>query len=274
MARLPKISIVTPSYNQAAFIEKTLCSVLEQDYPDLEYIVMDGGSTDGSVEIIEKYADRLAYWISEKDRGQSHAINKGWQRATGEIFAYLNTDDTLLPGALKRIGEAFLAHPEAVCCFGDCDVLSSEQYLYTAKTHATGFRRLAMFGQVRYLQQPASFFRGETVRQIGYVNESLHLAMDYDLFLRLAAQGPFVSLSVPVATALLHTDAKTFTNMEAHWRERLKVAYTHGGWLAIGQLPDYFKYRLLNALPKSLQYRIRKIRGNPQDHIIARIDRT
>jgi glycosyltransferase involved in cell wall biosynthesis len=112
-SELPKISIVTPSFNQGRFIEKTILSVIEQDYPNLEYIIIDGGSTDESVEIIKKYEKHLAYWVSEPDRGQSHAINKGFERATGEIFGWLNSDDWYHPGALKALAEAFAANPEA-----------------------------------------------------------------------------------------------------------------------------------------------------------------
>jgi glycosyltransferase involved in cell wall biosynthesis len=113
MTTYPKISIVTPSFNQGRFIEKTILSVIEQDYPNLEYIIIDGGSTDESVEVIKKYDQHLAYWVSEPDRGQSHAINKGFERATGEIFGWLNSDDWYHPGALKAVAEAFAANPEA-----------------------------------------------------------------------------------------------------------------------------------------------------------------
>src|SRR3990172_2381086 len=108
----PKITVVTPSYNQVSFLERTILSVLNQNYPNLEYIIIDGGSTDGSVEIIKKYESKLAYWVSEPDRGQSHAINKGWMRSSGEIMAYLNSDDTYRDGALFCIAKYFTEHPE------------------------------------------------------------------------------------------------------------------------------------------------------------------
>ena len=131
---LPKISVVTPSFNQAPFLEETIQSVLSQGYPDLEYIVMDGGSTDGSAEIIGKYADRLTDWKSAKDGGQADAIRTGFARATGEILCWLNSDDTIAPGTLRRIGEFFAANPDVDLVYGDLNLVTAEgKRLYTAR---------------------------------------------------------------------------------------------------------------------------------------------
>ena len=120
---IPRITVITPSFNQAAYLEQTISSVLDQGYPNLEYIIIDGGSTDGSVEIIRKFEDRIAYWVSEKDRGQAHAINKGIQRATGDIIAYLNSDDYYLEGSLARVAEHFSRHPDVDLIHGRCRIV-------------------------------------------------------------------------------------------------------------------------------------------------------
>src|SRR5437870_3630005 len=122
----PTLAVVTPSYNQGHFLEETILSVLNQGYPNLEYVVVDGGSTDESVEIIRKYEPWLAYWVSERDQGQTHAINKGLARATGEVFAYLNSDDLFVPGALTAIGEAYARYPHADAIYGKCVYIAED----------------------------------------------------------------------------------------------------------------------------------------------------
>ena len=181
---LPRISIVTPSYNQAPFLEDTLRSVVSQDYPRTEHIVVDGGSTDGSVEIIRRYAPHLRSWVSERDRGQSHAINKGLAQATGDVLTWLNSDDTYLPGALDEVGRFFARHPDVDLVYGD--------YVYT-DAGGRPMRRRHVFDTISYesllyhdyLGQPAVFFRRSLFDKVGPLDESLHYCMDWDLFLRM-----------------------------------------------------------------------------------------
>jgi glycosyltransferase involved in cell wall biosynthesis len=181
---LPVISVVTPSYNQASFLEETLRSVVSQNYPQAEHIVIDGGSTDDSVAIIQRYAPHLAYWISEKDRGQSHALNKGLALAHGDVLTWLNSDDTYLPEALATVGDLFARHPEVDLVYGD--------FVYTdADGHP--LRRRHVFKTMSYetllyhdyLGQPAVFFRRSLFDKVGPVDETLHYCMDWDLFLRM-----------------------------------------------------------------------------------------
>jgi glycosyltransferase involved in cell wall biosynthesis len=181
---LPLISVVTPSYNQAQFLDDTLRSVASQDYPRTEHIVIDGGSTDGSVEIIRRHAPQLRHWVSEPDRGQSHAINKGLAMATGDVLGWLNSDDTYLPGALKEVGEVFARHPDVDLVYGD--------YVYT-DAGGRPMRRRHVFASMSYesllyhdyLGQPAVFFRRSLFEKVGPLDESLHYCLDWDLFLRM-----------------------------------------------------------------------------------------
>jgi glycosyltransferase involved in cell wall biosynthesis len=189
MMSLPLVSIVTPSFNQASFLEETMRSVLEQDYPNIEYIVVDGGSTDGSVEIIRRYADRLAWWISEADRGQTDAINKGFTQANGEIFAWLNSDDIYLPGAIRQAVSYLENHPEAGMVYGDADLIDEQGNLIGKfPARQTSYRRLRR-GYV-HIPQQAAFFRASLWRQVGPLDPTFYFAMDYDLWVRLARRAP------------------------------------------------------------------------------------
>ena len=182
MNALPKISIVTPSYQQADYLEETINSVLDQAYHDLEYIIIDGGSTDGSVDIIKKYERHLTYWTSEKDKGQSDALNKGLRRTTGSVFNWLNSDDRLAPGALKRVGEAFASDPDLVCYGG--------QIHHFDQQGSKLFDELNEAGQIEQLHcdpvinQMATFYRGNIAREAG-IQTSLHYAMDYALWIKV-----------------------------------------------------------------------------------------
>jgi glycosyltransferase involved in cell wall biosynthesis len=205
---LPLISVVTPSYNQARFLEDTLRSVLSQDYPRSEHIVVDGGSTDGSVDIIRRHAPHLRYWVSEPDRGQSHAINKGLAMAQGGVLAWLNSDDTYLPGALAEVGAFFARHPDVDLVYGD--------YVYT-DADGRPLRRRHVFATMSYesllyhdyLGQPAVFFRRSLFDKVGPLDESLHYCMDWDLFLRMWRVCRPRHLPVVLATYRLDQSAKS-----------------------------------------------------------------
>ena len=177
-----RITIITPSFNQGIFIEETIRSVLLQGYPDLEYIVIDGGSTDGTVDILKKYSPWISHWESKPDRGQSHAINKGLARATGEWFNWLNSDDYLQPGALATLAQNAASHPEARLIAGQLNVLRDGQVLRNYGIKLTGNTADDIVNH--RTAQPAMFYRTSFV---GRVNESLHFAMDYELWVRLLA---------------------------------------------------------------------------------------
>jgi hypothetical protein len=205
---LPRISVVTPSFNQAAFLEETLRSVLEQDYPRIEYLVIDGGSTDGSVEILRRYESRLAYWVSERDKGQSDAINKGWARATGEIVAYLNSDDTYEPGALRVVGEYFARHPETGMVFGHCNQMD-EHGRRVGVLRANPFA-LKQLLYTNVIMQPTVFLRKTVLDDVGMLDADMGFAMDYDLWLRVALRHRIDALPAALANFRAHRASKSF----------------------------------------------------------------
>ncbi len=180
----PRVGIVTPSYNQAQFIEETLRSVLLQGYPNLEYIIIDGGSTDGSVDIIRKYEPWLAWWVSEPDRGQSDALNKGFGRATGQIVAWLNSDDVYEPDAIRTSVEYMTRHPDTALVYGDCRI-SDESGVSPSLWLAAEF---TMESQVlaNQIPQPTAFMCRSVLSEVGWMDATLHYAMDYDLWLKIA----------------------------------------------------------------------------------------
>ncbi len=204
---LPKISIVTPSFNQGQFLEETICSVLDQNYPNLEYIVIDGGSTDKSVEVIRKYERRLAHWESEKDRGQVHAINKGLARTTGEIFAYLNSDDLYLPGALATVGEYFARHPEAEWVCGDTQMFGEGHR--TEVVHAVVPKSAAHCLSWAYkAPQPGHFWKRKLMGE-GF-DEAWRYDFDHDLYVRLLLAGhKCTHIPATFAGYRLHAASKT-----------------------------------------------------------------
>lgn len=212
MPDLPLVSIITPSFNQGQFLEQTLRSVLEQDYPHLEYLVIDGGSTDGSLAIIQRHASRLAYWVSESDRGQAHAINKGLQRARGELLGWLNSDDLLLPGTVSRAVETFTNHPQVDVVYGRLERIDEQNRLVSTpilpKDRVT-FNLSLVIGEC-VVNQPGSFWRRSATKKVGYLDESLIYALDYEYWIRMALSGmAFLRLDEPVARFRLSSASKT-----------------------------------------------------------------
>lgn len=181
----PKISVVVPSFNQASFLNATLSSLFEQDYPELEVIVMDGGSTDGSVEIIEGYASRLHYWISEKDDGQADAIKRGFELSSGDIQAWLNSDDQYTAGALRHVADYFRSHPTADAVFGDMIWIDGDGNSLRMQREMP-FVKFVWLYTYNYIPQASMFWRRELYERVGGVDTSFHLAMDSDLWARFA----------------------------------------------------------------------------------------
>lgn len=218
---LPRISIVTPSFNQHPFIEETLRSVLAQNYPNLEYLVLDGGSHDGSVEIIRRYAPWLDYWASEQDHGQADAINRGWQRATGEIVAWLNSDDTYLPGALTAVAQTFLDQPAVALVFGDCNIVdAATQVLEVIRPRAVDVARILLANPI---PQPATFIRRRALEQVGFLDPGFRYTMDHELWVRLARQFRFAYIPRPLANFRMYRGTKSVSELEGFLPEYIAI---------------------------------------------------
>jgi glycosyltransferase involved in cell wall biosynthesis len=218
----PLVTIVTPSLNARDFVRESISSVLAQDYPRVEYLVVDGGSTDGTLDVLREFEQRLR-WISEPDRGQSAAINKGWRLSSGEIVAWLNTDDTYRPGAIRRVVEFLLAHPEVDTVYGDCDYVDQRgQHPRPYPTRPYDYLDLVRT-TVNYLPQPATFLRRRALESVGYLDESLHYVMDLDYWLRLGLRHAVAYLPVPLATLRMHASAKSVQQVAGFGPELVRV---------------------------------------------------
>ncbi|NMB53751.1 MAG: glycosyltransferase [Leptolinea sp.] len=245
---LPLVTVVTPSFNQAAYLERTICSVLEQDYPNLEYIIVDGASTDGSLEIIQKYSSRLSAWISEPDMGQTDAINKGFARAGGQILAWLNSDDTYNPGAIREAVQFLTDHPDVGLVYSDANFIDARDEVIGTFPAAQTDRTRMLRGYV-HIPQQTTFFRADLWKKVGPLDPTFYFAMDYDLWVRLSALTPLVYFPRRIwANFRLHEDGKTVASDERCWPEMLRVHRREGGsWFSIIQMKYYLR-RLLSPL--------------------------
>lgn len=213
MAQLPKITIVTPSYNQGQFIEETIASILEQGYPNLEYIIMDGGSTDQTVEVIKKYEKHITHWESRKDDGQSHAINKGLAMATGDVFNWINSDDYLEPGALQKVGEALADGSGTTCLVGNIRYIGAVSGPDQRSPEETIFDTLDKTLLNIIVKQPSTWYRMEMVRGFGPLTAELHYSMDYEWWIKyLLGQGVEAIREIPdvLSNFRLQEEAKTW----------------------------------------------------------------
>jgi glycosyltransferase involved in cell wall biosynthesis len=238
MTNKPKVSIITPSYNQAQYLEECILSVLEQDYPYVEYIIMDGGSTDGSIDIIKKYEHHLAYWVSQKDNGQSAAINEGLRRATGEIWAWMNSDDAYLPGAIGTAVECFNLNPKFDIIYGDALEIS-ETGESTGYLQAPEFNLPATLIEGLMIPSGSTFIRQAVHNRIGGFDETLHYVMDTDYWLRSVPFFSFEHVSKPLSLYRIYPGAKTWDVAQSEKRALESIRIYENFW-AFGNFPGAF----------------------------------
>jgi len=222
--KLPRISIITPSYNQGQFLEETILSVLNQNYPNLEYMIIDGGSSDNSLEIINRYQHRLAYWVSEPDRGQAEAINKGFARATGDIIAFLNSDDTYVAGALHAVGHYFENHRDCRWVCGHSLMYGlTEKAPHLLKVRVPRSLAEVLFSNIAAIST-SSFWRREIAEQYGGFDVEYRYSFDMDLYARLVSNGERCeALDYPISTYRLHEDSKSVSELDSFKREVVAV---------------------------------------------------
>lgn len=221
---LPRISVITPSFNQGSFLEETIHSVLNQQYPNLEYIIIDGGSTDKSIEVIRNYQSSLAYWVNEPDRGQAHAINKGIERATGDIIGFLNSDDTYLPGALIAVGHYYKNHPKArwICGHSIMHGLAGRPSNFV-KIRVPRSLGEVLFGSMAAIST-SSFWRREIFEDNGKFAENMRYCFDIDFYARLlSVKEKCLPLDFPVSTYRLHPNSKSVAESASFRREMMTV---------------------------------------------------
>ncbi|MEI4828208.1 glycosyltransferase family 2 protein [Bacillus sp. FJAT-53711] len=248
----PLVSIITPSYQQGKFIQETIESVLSQDYSNLEHIVIDGGSTDSTVEVLKSYnylGERFR-WVSEKDRGQSHAINKGLNMAKGEIIGWLNSDDTYMPNAVKRAVSALQQNTEWGMVYGRANY-TDEQNQVIGPYPIEPFNRKRLY-EGCIICQPAAFIRKEAFDMVGGIDENFHFCMDYDLWMRISKHYPIGFIEHVLATSRMHNDSKTMTQyFDVGLPEIIRASIKNYGSVSNQWMSQYFSY-IVSQDPKNL----------------------
>ncbi len=259
--RLPSLSIITPSFNQVGFIEQTIRSVVDEGYPELEYLVMDGGSTDGTVQLLERYDDRLR-WVSRPDGGQAAALNTGFASTSGEIVGWINSDDYYAPGALHAAGQVFAEHPEVQWLYGRCPIVDRDgnQIRSLVTRYKECWMRNYHYERLlieNFINQPTVFFRRSLLQRVGLIDADMHNAFDYHLFLRMAEKARPYFLDRVQAYFRVYADAKTSANFHRSFREEADAARR----VAAGRHPVLIALHELNYYKLTSAYRLLRLIG-------------
>jgi glycosyltransferase involved in cell wall biosynthesis len=260
----PLVTIVTPSFNQGHFIAATIESVLAQDYPHIEYIVMDGGSTDSTADAVRPYLDRLLF-LSEPDRGQTHAINKGFQMARGEIVAWINSDDLLLPGAVSRAVEALRLHPSTGAIYGDGYQIDFDGNIKQQFPFTEPFNLWKLTFLYDYILQQTVFFRRDCLASLGWLNEDLHFGMDWDILVRLGKQHGLVYIPALLGCLREYDEAKSFAGGARRFAELARLLHAQTG---LRRPPGWWFYGL-DTYDKIWSARIRRWLPGPLGRLLA-----
>jgi len=249
----PKISIVTPSYNQAEFLERTILSVLNQEYANLEFIIIDGGSTDGSVEVIKRYEKYLAYWVTEQDEGQTDAINKGWRIASGEILAYLNSDDTYVPGTMRNVAQYLIYHSKVDAIYGTCNIIDESDHIVNVWHPAQFNIRTLIRSGISTIPQQTVFFRSHVLKEIGLLDTSLRHAMDYEYWVRMGQKFRIQKTPYVLANFRIHRKSKTFLESRKQWQESCQVSAKYSNESKFRWIVGYWRYKISRLWPKFIK---------------------
>lgn len=264
---IPKITIVTPSFNQGAYIEEALLSVKGQNYPNLEHIVMDGGSTDRTIDVLRAYGSRPDFrhlrWTTAPDGGQGDALNKGFRLATGDIIGWLNSDDRYRPGAFNAVVKAWQSYPKADVLYGDYAFIDKQGAVTRIRREIEFSHFILRYHRVLYIPSTATFFRRHIIDEGNFIDQELHFAMDYDFFLRLAERGyKFQHVPFVMADFRRHADAKSASE-RAHLREHDQVAARHSPLLNSfsGNTSRFIAFKSLRLAAAALRYSEKLLRG-------------
>jgi glycosyltransferase involved in cell wall biosynthesis len=253
MSVQPLVTVVTPSWNSIEFIERTIQSIRSQTYKNIEFIVVDGGSTDGTIEVIKRHADAISSWVSESDKGMYHAINKGLERACGEIVAYLNSDDIYRFDTIAKVVKSFGEHPSADLIYGNLDIIDeNDRLLYNQIYPAFSLKHFAN-ANYSMIGQPASFWRAGLLKKIGYFDESFKMAADFDFFIRAGAAGSVVHVDETLAAFRVHAKSLTSRQLELNFRELELMRKKHG--VEYERLKNRLSRVAYDILFKTINYR-------------------